>query len=93
MNNFFNIISITLYGVETWNTTNGLADDHVNDLIVWQGELWAATNAGLSRFSTEPTDTSGVPSEPVVALSVNDDGTLLAAIGRTPSRFVSIARR
>lgn len=78
---------------QTWNTTHGLADDHVNDLIVWQGELWAATNAGLSRFSTEPTDTSGVPSEPVVALSVNDDGTLLAAIGRTPSRFVRIARR
>lgn len=78
----------------TWETPS----PQVNDVVVWQGDVWAATEKGLAYYDPK-SGSGGVPdvgvlaNEPVLALALSDDGGLIAAIGRSPTRLYQLATK
>lgn len=82
---------------DAWDESNGLPDGHVNDLIVWQDDLWAATESGLARLDPKngarDVPESVLAGQAVVALAIGGDGALLAAVGRQPSKLVRFSAK
>lgn len=91
------VIVQTDSGRTKWQTP----DARVSDLVVWQGDLWAGTEAGLAQYdlktgesrTPDPEGLGDLAGEPVAALALGDDGGLIAAIGRSPVRLYLLGTR
>jgi uncharacterized repeat protein (TIGR01451 family) len=63
---------------ETFTITHGLASNYINDLDIYNGEIWAATDAGLSLYSKQNrdwqtlTETYNLPADSIVSIGIDD---------------------
>ncbi|MCE5251893.1 T9SS type A sorting domain-containing protein, partial [bacterium] len=76
----------------TQTKKDGLADDYIYSLKLQGKEIWVGTGLGVSRYDgavwkTYTQDNSGLPSNLVTAIHIDDDGVIWFGTGAGVARF------
>lgn len=70
---YFKNKSFSISGIETYNTSDGLLTNYINDITKWNGKIWLATNKGINYFDPEAIDMTFPPPKIILEeIAVND---------------------
>ena len=78
--------------ITAFNTSNGLADNEVNDIIEINGDIWIATENGLSVYKRNGTfenysTKQGLPHNSIYSLAKDQDQALWIGTGKGAAKF------
>jgi len=78
--------------ITAFNMLNGLPDNNINDIIEVNGEIWIATNNGLSVFKGDSTfvnysTKNGLPHNNIFSLAKDQDQALWAGTGKGAAKY------
>jgi len=81
--------------VRTWTARDGLGNDSIREVYIFEGELWAATIFGASRYNSRSnrwktySESDGLPRKHIYKLAFNEGRIWASSIGSGLAVFVS----